>query len=815
MANLSNINNFFVVEQTTGYVGIGNTDPAFPLEVKSASAELALNATGGSIYRLKSDSTDYFRINKNGVGDRLVIAGGGDVGIGISAPTTKLHLGGTAPLDSIIRQDSTVSGTNWEIGERAAGKWQIWQDDGDTVVATFMSTGNVGIGTESPTYKLDVVGNGRFSGFLEMVTGGAVYQGQKFYLDGGGDTFLESPSSNIMTFTTNAVEKMRIVSTGAVGIDNSSPDSFSGGGSTAASLVIGKGTSGVSPHITLWQGNSAQASLSFASANTGTGQYEGRIRYTRDTGVMDFRTNGIANVLVLNASGNVGIGTTSPSNKLEVAGNINVIAPNPYIWIGESGSGGGAGFIGWNDASDYLFLGHSYGSAFNKDIVINSSGNIGIGTTSPDTKLHVSSAALSNIRMENTNTAIVSGENYGEIQWEGNDINSDANGVRASIVVQGYGAGTQGETAMYFRTSYIGNDKNQNRMTITHLGDVGIGTTSPDGSDWNASSKLLHIYQNDTNGGLLKLESSNTTGILAAGNNQFQIGTIEAQPLKFYTGGSERMRISNLGVVSVGTASPITDPFISSNQFQQLQVGKSGVIGSYTTTSGECMISNNIYVGSTYNTFQALDTSANGTAMFLYNTYIAFKLGTTAANGTVGAAEWMRIDPSGNSLFGTTSSSAGSGTGVKILTATNGERVSVVSANFASGAEGLTMYSTSAGAWRFYVSWDGVIHASSTSISAISDITLKENIKPLETGLNEVMKLKPRRFDWKNGDGKNIAGFIAQEVEEVLPDLVSDYKYTDEETKKALKMGDMIPTLVKSIQELKVEIETLKTQINN
>ena len=72
MANLSNINGKFVVEQTTGYVGIGNTDPAFPLEVKFASAELALNATGASIYRLKSDSTDYFRINKNGVGDRLL-----------------------------------------------------------------------------------------------------------------------------------------------------------------------------------------------------------------------------------------------------------------------------------------------------------------------------------------------------------------------------------------------------------------------------------------------------------------------------------------------------------------------------------------------------------------------------------------------------------------------------------------------------------------------------------------------------------------------------------------------------------------------
>jgi len=92
MANLSNINNFFVVEQTTGYVGIGITDPAFPLEVKSASAELALNATGASIYRLKSDSTDYFRINKNGVGDRLVISGAGNVGIGTDSTEGKLTI---------------------------------------------------------------------------------------------------------------------------------------------------------------------------------------------------------------------------------------------------------------------------------------------------------------------------------------------------------------------------------------------------------------------------------------------------------------------------------------------------------------------------------------------------------------------------------------------------------------------------------------------------------------------------------------------------------------------------------------------------
>ena len=76
MANLSNINNKFVVEQTTGFVGIGTTDPNFLIEAAGTNAELALNAS--SIYRLRSTSSDEFIITKNGVGDRLTIASGGN-----------------------------------------------------------------------------------------------------------------------------------------------------------------------------------------------------------------------------------------------------------------------------------------------------------------------------------------------------------------------------------------------------------------------------------------------------------------------------------------------------------------------------------------------------------------------------------------------------------------------------------------------------------------------------------------------------------------------------------------------------------------
>jgi hypothetical protein len=83
------------------------------------------------------------------------------------------------------------------------------------------------------------------------------------------------------------------------------------------------------------------------------------------------------------SDGNVGIGTNNPGNKLHVNGNslfqssLSVYYSNARMHIGTSGAAGTFGHMGWNSSSNYLYLGHSYGSAFNEDLVINGSGTFG------------------------------------------------------------------------------------------------------------------------------------------------------------------------------------------------------------------------------------------------------------------------------------------------------------------------------------------------------------------------------------------------------------------------------------------------------
>ena len=103
-----------------------------------------------------------------------------------------------------------------------------------------------------------------------------------------------------------------------------------------------------------------------------------------------------------------------------------------------------------------------------------------------------------------------------------------------------------------------------------------------------------------------------------------------------------------------------------------------------------------------------------------------------------------------------------------------------------------------------------------------SDKNLKENITDLSFGLNEILKLRPVSFDWKNNPKNQSTqyGFIAQEVQKILPQLVNEFdSYENEETEISTKRlgldkDAIFVSLVKAIQEQQAQIEELKALIS-
>lgn len=96
----------------------------------------------------------------------------------------------------------------------------------------------------------------------------------------------------------------------------------------------------------------------------------------------------------------------------------------------------------------------------------------------------------------------------------------------------------------------------------------------------------------------------------------------------------------------------------------------------------------------------------------------------------------------------------------------------------------------------------GVVTAS--NFICYSDKTLKTNVEALDESLNKITQLNGVQFDWKD-TGVHSIGMIAQEVEDIIPEIVSDI-----DNKKTINYISLIPILVEAIKELKQEIELLK-----
>jgi hypothetical protein len=405
--------------------------------------------------------------------------------------------------------------------------------------------------------------------------------------------------------------------------------------------------------------------------------------------------------------------------------------------------------------------------------------NLGVGTSSPAYNLNVVNSANANTTIGLTNStsgtsalsrflAISSAGNgwFGMTSPGYTDISSaaDALVINASSASGGIVLAQDGVGQAWLNTS----------------GNLGIGTSSPSAKLDVVGTLGIRVNEDGSGTKVLSLRS-NFAGVGPA------INVTTNDPLLFQTNNTERARIDSSGNLGVGTSSP-SDP---------LSLGNGLSAGFNANSSGQTTRLRWRYTGTEYAWIERVH--ADGSMAF-----------------GVQSSERARIDSSGNLLVGTTSSSQQVGEGSKFIS--NG-RLFQVSSYDANTQESLSMYSTGASAFRFYVGWGGTVYATNTSISAISDQRLKENIRDLDVGLDAVMALKPRKFDWKEGKGqdkKDVRGFIAQEFEQVFPDLVDEWKDPAPEGGEPYKSvrQDLIPVLVKAIQEQQAMIENLKAEID-
>ena len=288
---------------------------------------------------------------------------------------------------------------------------------GNTYLAT--TSGNVGIGTTSPGSTLDVNGtislrspangigllmHGRSSDNLSQVLGfdnsvTTLYGQLQFGSVGGGSTTLISNGATGYTnFFTNGSERMRIDSSGNVLV--------------GTSVAIGKlgvvtPTSGYGFAL---QGRSTDGQSIMSSMDRSGTVYTGNLIFPEDGSILFGRLNTGTNIerMRIDSSGNVGIGTTSPSYKLDVSGSARAtdVRTNNYYAYNSVGNYSGLGFYGdaalttryavietqigtqtalKTDGATPLVL----GTNATERMRIDSSGNVGIGTTSPSTKLQV------------------------------------------------------------------------------------------------------------------------------------------------------------------------------------------------------------------------------------------------------------------------------------------------------------------------------------------------------------------------------------------------------------------------------------------
>jgi hypothetical protein len=362
---------------STGNVGIGTSVPQRKVHliggdvyVSTTSDTAGTGSFGGNSFEIRNSTTgehfnlDLYNRTTNAWYTPFHIQNTGNVGIGTASPGVKLDVEGSGRFNGTFTENTTTQGAyigylttprilfangtaaqNWQIDNSAGNfRWFLPGSARMTLSTEALTldhatsgilralgsgnsyfTGNLGIGTASPATKLDVLGNFQISRtdtytshWRHFISHTATSDYGTLYLDSNSATgnFVLRP---------NGVEKFRVSAGGNVGIGTSSPArllslSRSATDFTPSILVTNtSANSGSTSHTTFLNGTDTLG-LNIGKHSSGFSTPDLAFIVQEKNAPINFATNNIERMRI-SADGNVGIGTTSPGQKLEVVGN--------------------------------------------------------------------------------------------------------------------------------------------------------------------------------------------------------------------------------------------------------------------------------------------------------------------------------------------------------------------------------------------------------------------------------------------------------------------------------------------------------------
>jgi hypothetical protein len=404
------------------------------------------------------------------------------------------------------------------------------------------------------------------------------------------------------------------------------------------------------------------------------------------------------------------------------------------------------------------------------------SGNVGIGTSAPTAKMRlevVSDVAdVRSITMRNTNAS-----GLASLQASTTSVTAVLRVAQSSLVG---GVGTTTNHPFVFETA------STERMRIDSAGNVGIGRTAPNG--------LLHLQTASGNTDLY-IQTGDTTSssrLIFGDSADSNMGSVEylhtGDALVFKNNNElERMRITSAGDVGIGTSSP------------QSQAGF-GALTLNGSTGGALFL-----------------TTANTRTAQFYNTSSLAAIGSVTSIPLVfltGDNERARIDSSGNLLVGTTATEGADSCTIFNFGAVSARRTSDVAGVFRrDSTNGAVVHFRRDATTVGSVS----VTTTATTYNTSSDYRLKHDIQPMTGALAKVQQLKPVTYKW-NADDSQSQGFIAHELQEVVPECVTGEKDAVDADGKPVYQGIdtsfLVATLTAAIQEQQAIINDLKARLD-